>query len=329
LAATTLTAIQNLADFIWNYGRSADGGELYDVLYETSTDANNAAYSDSTVTVTRGSNRVVGSGTQFLTRLAPCNGTSYIGIYSATQTYRKTYNVASCTDNTHITLSVNYANPTETVTTWATALRATANCAPSIDSYCDPDPFNGRNLAADGIAAEGWLYWKTGAPRWLAQSQYFAGKAYGGPAGGPGTTGPAAGPDADGGTNNFTDALPPCGGPPCGGYGPAIGQGKAFGMNAGAGDAPNALAYMRGGAPQIMIRALSVAVDLASFPAGTSALVTVVQPSGQTDQTACPASPCEVTVDAQQGDHLMTIDYLSPAGNVIGPGKPTTLKVRP
>jgi hypothetical protein len=329
LAGSVLNSLNSAADFIWNYGRSADGGELYDVLYETLSETGNAYYTDSTVTVTSGSTAVTGAGTQFLSRLAPCDGTSYIGIYSNTQAYRKTYQVASCTDDTHITLAVAYPNPSETATVWAKSLRAQTNCAPSLASYCEPDGYSGRNLSADGVAVEGWLYAHTGDAKWLSRAQYFAGKLYGGPAGGPGTQGPPAGPNADGGTNNFTDPLPPCGSPPCGGYGPAASQGKAFGFNAGAGDAPNGFAYLQGGTPQSRPRPLSIGLNLGSFAAGTAARVTVVQPSGQSSQTTCSSSPCVVMVDAELGDHLVTIDYLSSAGQIVSAGTPTIYKVVP
>jgi len=265
--------IANAANYIWDYGRSADGGLLYAEGYET--DAGNmpgwtvynslpangtinltkgsaavvgtgswftaqfgpcdgstqikirgATYSvascaddthmalttpydgptaagvrdytnPATIAVTHGSAQVVGNGTKFTVLFAPCNGKTYIGIVGNKNqgVDRRVYQVMDCADDTHLTLNLPYAGPTESgVNIFSRARRAQENCGPlSISSYCEPDRYNGRNLSADVAASAAWLYLKTSNPLWRSRATYYANKTFGGAAGGSGAVGPPTG----------------------------------------------------------------------------------------------------------------------------------------
>ena len=53
------------------------------------------------------------------------------------------------------------------------------------------------------------------------------------------------------------------------------------------------------------------------MPGATSVRVSAVAPSGEIAQTTCNASPCEVEIDARQGDYLFLLQYLSASGKVV------------
>jgi hypothetical protein len=61
------------------------------------------------------------------------------------------------------------------------------------------------------------------------------------------------------------------------------------------------------------------------FGAGvTQAIVSVIHPTGDTEQVTCTSSPCQVTVDARLGDHLIRIDYQS-SGRTTAPASDYTI----
>jgi len=265
-AATALKAAQRFADFTHDYSEGKGYGQIPNVQYGTRLSTGSHAYNKTpgmespnttgTLSVTRGSTIVTGSGTNF-TSLFP-GPAQYIGI-PAKRTNGKSCDrvvkVASVESDLRLTLAEPW--PCDSTTGingqgygWSAAPAANTNCA-SIGSLkaetCegDPDP----SLSHEIHAMWSWLYWKTGEARYKTWAQQTLGTDYGGPKDGPGGTGEPGGPYATGTPGNFAAALPSCGAPdnappPCGGYGPASGSGKSFGFSTGAGNAPNALAYL-------------------------------------------------------------------------------------
>jgi hypothetical protein len=65
-----------------------------------------------------------------------------------------------------------------------------------------------------------------------------------------------------------------------------------------------------------------------NFQGATQAVLTVVAPDGTSTQVTCSSSPCPVTIDAREGDHLLSINYLNGANNVRASLAPTLLKVQ-
>ena len=201
--------------------------------YDGSTASGVGDYSNpATIAVTNGSSEVVGDGTKFRVLFAPCDGTTYIGIVGKKNQGgdRRVYQVLDCADDTHLTINLPYAGPTESgLSVFSRARRARENCGPlSISTYCEPDRYNGRNLSADVAASAAWLYAKTKDPRWSARAHYYANKTFGGPAGGsgalgaptgscaysrPGTISPTKGSaDVIGSGTQFTSQFGPCDG---------------------------------------------------------------------------------------------------------------------
>jgi hypothetical protein len=265
-AAKALRAAQRFGDFAHDYSAGSGYGQIPNVQY-----ASNAAYglhayagtastelpnSQGTLSVTRGSPLVTGTGTNFTTLFPKL--AQYIGI-PARKTNDKSCNfvmkVASIQSDTRLTLAAPW--PCESTTGidgqgygWVATPAARTDCA-SLGSLkaqaCEgsPDP----SLSHELHAMWAWLYWRTGETKYKTWAQQTFGTDYGGPKGGPGTPTEPAGPFATGKVGNFVVALPSCGppdnaSPPCGGYGPASSLGKSFGFSTGAGNAPNALAYL-------------------------------------------------------------------------------------
>jgi hypothetical protein len=188
---------------------------------------------------------------------------------------------------------------------------------------------DGRATAELLHQLNGFLFAATGLPAYKAQGDDLFSAAYGCGtstkgclSGGTGlaTNITGGGPGADGGAGNFADLLV---------YqvDSQFARGKEFGSNAGAGLADTYLAYRLGGRPTRIFRPLSLNFDLTSRPDATKVRVTVVQPSGTATQVVCQASPCEVSVDSGQGDHLVQLDYLSATDAVVAAGQQQILKV--
>lgn len=271
VAQKTLPVITGFADFVHDYGTGSGRGQLYSVQYETfgQDPLGSAGFNRSspnttgTLSVTRGSPIVTGTGTNFTTVFAGVAGatevanavqagipvaepTNYIGI-PAGNGCNLVFRVASVQSDTQLTLSEPWPStcPNATQVTssvgWLATWEAQKNCG-SRATYCEGGPTGDRSLTHDIHAAYLWTWQTTGAERYYVWARDSLGADYGGPAGGPGAVGRGAGPRADGKTGNFGDPLPACGSPPCGGYGPTAALGKSFGMNAGAGNATNAIA---------------------------------------------------------------------------------------
>lgn len=265
LAAQLFTPTSGLmtkaAHFLYDYGRSPDGGVFYNVGYESDTGNIDGGTVISntpgvTVTVTNGSAQVVGTGTNFLTLFASSLGPTYIGLLGTPESNRRVYRVQSVTDDTHLTLNLPYAGPSATIGYFGRGVQASTTCGPlSKASYCELDRWSGRNLAADTSYGFAWLFAKTGAPLWRQRAEYFLNKTFGGAAGGSGSIGPPTGTCvgdvlsncADGGTGNLGEILPGCSGvvpAPCGeGYlNPKYG--KPWGMANGAGNTTTGIALL-------------------------------------------------------------------------------------
>jgi hypothetical protein len=265
-AARALGAARRFGDFAHDYSGGAGYGQIPNVQYASNTAYGIHAWAKSqftelpntkgTLSVTKGSNIVVGSGTNF-TSLFP-SPAQYIGIPAQRtngNSCSSVMKVASVQSDTRLTLETPWTCETTsgidgTGYGWVAAPAARTDCAalgsPKAQA-CEgtPDP----SLSHELHAIWAWIYWQTGETKYKTWAQQTLGTDYGGPKGGPGTPTEPAGPFATGKAGNFGDALPSCSPPdnappPCGGYGPAFGLGKSFGFSTGAGNAPNALAYI-------------------------------------------------------------------------------------
>ena len=97
---------------------------------------------------------------------------------------------------------------------------------------------------------------------------------------------------------------------------------KWFGFFFGTGGAYTWPAARLGGVAPPRLRTQDVVMR---FGTGvTQAVVSVIQPSGGTQQVTCTSSPCQVTVDARLGDHLIRVDYQS-SGRTTAPASDYTI----
>jgi hypothetical protein len=270
-ASQALSVMTQFADFVHDYGTGSGRGQLYSVGYETVGQDPLAAkgYDQSTpqttgtLSVVKGSTTVTGTGTNFMTVFVGVSGsgstqpavqygaqlsraTKYIGI-PAGNGCNLTLEVASVQSDSELTLTQpwpsncpNATNVTSSVG-WVATWEGQKNCF-SLAPYCEGGPTGDRSLTHDIHAAYLWTWMTTGDPKYYDWATDSLGADYGGSAGGPGSSLPPKGPRSDGLTGNLTDPLPPCGSPPCGGFGALNAMGKALGMSAGAGNAPNAIA---------------------------------------------------------------------------------------
>ena len=62
---------------------------------------------------------------------------------------------------------------------------------------------------------------------------------------------------------------------------------------------------------------LSVGFSLASVPNAASVRLTLQHPSGMVTTATCATSPCAINADRIQGDHRLTLEYLSSANQVL------------
>ncbi|HWE51159.1 MAG TPA: hypothetical protein VG273_15310 [Bryobacteraceae bacterium] len=265
-AEAAFKAARRFADFAHDYSEGKGYGQIPNVQFGSRMSGGTHAYNKApgtelpntrgTLSVTRGSNVVNGAGSNF-TSLFPVPA-QYIGIpaiWANGRSCNRVLKVASVQSDTSLTLEEPW--PCESAAGidghgygWSATPAASTDCARlgSLKAQTcegDPDP----SLSHEIHAMWAWLYWKTGDEKYKTWAQQTMGTDYGGPKGGPGIPGEPAGPFATGTVGNFAAALPACGAPdnappPCGGYGPASGSGKSFGFSSGAGNAPNALAYL-------------------------------------------------------------------------------------
>jgi hypothetical protein len=272
-AAKTLTVSTRFADFVHDYGTGSNGGQHYSVGYETRGQDplaargfnNSLPNTTGTLTVTPGSTTVTGSGTNFTTIFWKVPGavhgvaptisgdpvkkpTEYIGIPGSDNCHL-VFKVVAVVSDTQLTMAEPWplrCKAQSGVTSgvgWVATWEGDKKCFSKAE-YCEFGPSGDRNLTHDIHAAYAWTWKTTGIAKYRDWAIASLAADYGGPARGPGEMGRGAGPLADGSTGNFADPLPTCGTPPCGGLGVMAAMGKAFGMSAGAGNAPNAIAII-------------------------------------------------------------------------------------
>lgn len=186
----------------WAGGPILLGGGSYTVLsiadnnhltlttnYSGTTLSNSTNYGNpSTVALVSGSPNVVGTNTHFTTQFAaPYN--MFCAAYSdPTYTNRGCAEVTAITDDTHMTLGINWpAASNASVGTYMINRAAESNCGPlTLSTTCDRDKFGARNLSADVVASAQWLYVKTANATWKAVGDYYANKLFGGSSSGAG-----------------------------------------------------------------------------------------------------------------------------------------------
>lgn len=330
LAATLLTSLQNATQWLYDYGRSSDGGVFYNVLYESlqgEGTGQEGVGGAGTISINTGSTTVIGVGTSFTTFFSVGN---FIGLggYNGSDVSlvangvdRRSIKIASIQSNTQLTLDRAYDGTVNlSGRSYNRTQVANTTCgAQTLATHCEPDPYSGRNLLSEAAAPAARLVPKVGTSPWTTQAQMMLGKAYGGSVGGPGSTQAAGGPNADGSTGNFADSLPACSSssPPCGGYGPDSALGKAFGMTMGTGGVPVAMAGLAGG-PGAVEGSISIGFALPAV--ATQVRFTATRPDGTTLQSTCSTSPCSVSIDRRQGTHSILIEYLNGGGSVVASG---------
>jgi hypothetical protein len=185
----------------------------------------------------------------------------------------------------------------------------------------------------------GWLYRTTGLAKYKAWGDNWFSNAFGGPGNGPGGSDACIGTGCDGAATDFEVALPYCvlsPNPPTictflsGNLSPGnayIFLGKNYGQASGAAGAQTYLAYRLGGTVAPQDRTVYVDLPPAVFLVPMRVQLQITAPSGATASTLCFASPCPVTVDARQGNHLMKMVYLSISGRVLATSEVTVLTV--
>jgi hypothetical protein len=281
-AATALAEITAFGNYAHDYGVGPNWQTWYDEGYQTIVEdpllsgsftqaqPQTAGY----VAVTAGSPNVVGTGTNFTHIFigAPCsvstswcvagkvtgtpitqygitvtNPVLWIGIAGGAFGCNLIQKVATVTSDTALTLTANWPSGCGSGNTqsrgsvaWSGQWEQSTSCAPSITPHCEGPSLD---WAHDLPGVWMWLYRKLGTAKYLDWAGHLLGADYGGPGGGPGTPTAAVGPYSSGAHGNFDQSMEPCGIAPCGGWTKLTAlMGKSYGMSAGSGDAPNAVA---------------------------------------------------------------------------------------
>jgi hypothetical protein len=92
---------------------------------------------------------------------------------------------------------------------------------------------------------------------------------------------------------------------------------KWFGMFFGIGAGSDWPAYRIGEARPRRGRPVRVAFSMASVPGAVAVRVKTIAPNGEEIETSCASSPCTVTIDERQGDHIFQLEYLTAGGAVL------------
>ena len=228
LAATVLTTIKKGTDFTYKYGYANNRGVYYEVQYPNEgLIGTDAGPRPGTASATLNSTTVVGTGSNFRTSFAPCDGSTYIGIlHQDGQNW--THQVTSCPDDTHLTIAApgwgdqgattNAVNEQYYATT-----AAPTNCGNSLATTCwaglgggGSTPVLGdRNSDRDLVWIHGWVYKTTGIAVYKTRGDELFSASYGGPAAGPGdnypnTPGICGGPACDGIQTDYMAAIHAC-----------------------------------------------------------------------------------------------------------------------
>ena len=250
LATATLTAITNAVTWVNNYGRDTSNRGVYYELNSQSNDQATVYPATGTVSISKGSTSLTGSGTNWQTA-GYCDGTHFIGI----NTPRTVYKIASCASNTAATLSVPFGLYGETSNVSASPIAV----APAASSACNSSATNcydgkgDRNLTRTTCGGMAWLYSVTLNSSHKAWADECLSATLGGPTAGLTTavnigsaTLPCSGPACDGFVNDMVAAAASCNTQtaPCV-YGSYLysNLGKNFGEAFGAPGIDNALAW--------------------------------------------------------------------------------------
>jgi hypothetical protein len=86
-------------------------------------------------------------------------------------------------------------------------------------------------------------------------------------------------------------------------------------------------AVRAGGVPPAIPRTLDVTCNISSVTNATQCRVTLTKPDGSTVSNTCNTSPCPVTADAREGDHLLKVEYLNASGAVLASAEPQPVRV--
>jgi hypothetical protein len=152
------------------------------------------------LTVTNGSASGTGSASCKFTHFF-AGGNAYVGIISGacyfatngcTTLDGNTYGV-TVNNDTSLTLSHAFLGASGTYTSFVYAPESSRLCGQALASYCNPDPYDGRNLSQDTAAVFGWLYAKNGSPENQKRGDFIMNKIYGGSAFGAGVPGAPTG----------------------------------------------------------------------------------------------------------------------------------------
>jgi hypothetical protein len=92
---------------------------------------------------------------------------------------------------------------------------------------------------------------------------------------------------------------------------------KNFGQAFGQGGAQVWSGAREGKPKPAVLRASHVSFDSSVAPSATAFRVKMLFPSGHLDETTCASSPCEVKIDARQGVHWATKEWLNEDGKVL------------
>lgn len=215
IAANVLTAVTN--NIIWqhNYGRdTVDRGTFYEI--NSQSQDQNSVGGTGTATGTVGSAAIVGVGTNWKTSNA-CTTTPYIGFQTSGE--RQVYKIASCADDTHLTLTTNYGLFSEMSGFSGVGINfapsATGGCNSSA-TYCFGNAGD-RNLTRTQCGAWGWLYNQTLNPTYQAWTNECLSATLGGPTAGMTSAAtaqtknlPCSGPDCDGFINDMVASAVNC-----------------------------------------------------------------------------------------------------------------------
>lgn len=267
LAPQLLATITKAVDYTYLHGRSDNRGVFYDTEYPNAgQEGTNAGTQPGSVSIALGSASVTGTGTQFLTTFSGCvPNTHWIGIWHEDGS-TWTYQVASCQDDTHLTIVGQWGDQLEKTAATGRPFFKTANaptnCGQSKAKTCWPVDGD-RNNVRELIWAHGWLYNQTKNPIYETRGDELFSAAYGGPAAGPGDRypqppGACGGPHCDGFETDYSAALIACAkkpSVPCNAStdyaagNPYVFFGKRWGQGSGIGGADNYLAWRLDAAP--------------------------------------------------------------------------------
>ncbi len=272
LAATTLATITKAVTWQNNYGRDTSNRGIFYEVNSQSADQESIA-GTGTVSITLGSNVLTGVGTNFLSTIAAY---PFIGIASPNDP-RTVYKRASCSDNTHCLLTVNFGLFGEASSvsgsTYGLATPAKTGCHSSA-TYCY-GAIGDRNLTRTVCGGIAWLYAQTLNSTYKSWSDECVSAQLGGPTAGltsadniGAITLPCSGPACDGWVTDTVTSAPSCydtgNVSPCV-YGGALygNLGKNYGEAFGAPGIDNALAWRLLGAPTAPI-----ITSISPLPAG-------------------------------------------------------------